>query len=220
VKPFNFSYKDNMTPMSQLNDALKQRRSIRHYQDRPVPVDVLKGVLEAASFAPSAHNAQPWRFVVLADVDAKETFANAMAQVWLEELERDHIPKNMRWATVNRSVERFTSAPILVLACLTMENMDSYADEERRRVERDLAVQSLSAAIQTLLLAAHGAGLGACWYCAPIFCQDAVREALQIHCSVEPQALIPKGYPAEVPNVPKRLPLEAYVHAGKWGQPF
>ncbi len=202
--------------MPPLSDALKQRRSIRYYQNRPVDLTLVKSLLETASFAPSAHNAQPWRFVVLTDSENKETLANAMAQVWLAELEREHIPKNMRWATVNRSVQRFIAAPVIVLACLSMENMDTYPDEKRQNIERDLAVQSLGAAVQTLLLAAHAEGLGCCWYCAPIFCQDAVREAFQIPADVEPQALITLGYPAEAPNVPARMPVDAFTYVDRW----
>ena len=206
--------------MSHLIDVLKQRRSIRKYQNRPVPTETIRAILEAAAYAPSAHNAQPWRFIILTENEQKNGLADAMAQVWLAELERDHVPKNTRWATVNRSVERFTAAPVLVVACLTLEDMDSYPDAERQNNERDLAVQSLGAAIQTLLLAVHANGLGACWYCAPLFCKTAVRQALEILGEVEPQALITVGYPDETPKTLQRNPLETYVYLNKWGNPL
>jgi coenzyme F420-0:L-glutamate ligase/coenzyme F420-1:gamma-L-glutamate ligase len=206
--------------MSNLTDALKQRRSIRKYQNRAVPPEKIVQVLEATSYAPSAHNAQPWRFIVLTQGAQKNNLADAMAHVWLAELERDHVPKNIRWATVNRSVERFTAAPVLILACLTLENMDTYPDAERQIIERDLAVQSLAAAIQTLLLAAHANGLGGCWFCAPLFCKSAVRQALEIPDAVEPQALITLGYPDESPKMPLRRPLQKYTYNKKWGTPL
>jgi F420 biosynthesis protein FbiB-like protein len=203
--------------MSSLIDVIKSRRSVRRYTLQPVPSEIIGSLLEAAAFAPSAHNAQPWRFVVITGEEQKNAVANAMAQVWLKELELDHIPRNMRWATVSRSVERFTSAPVLILACLTMEEMDTYPDAERQQSERDLAVQSLAAAVQNLLLAAHASGLGACWYCAPIFCKSAVREAMEIPADVEPQALITVGYADEKPKAPPRKNAESYVHMEKWG---
>jgi coenzyme F420-0:L-glutamate ligase / coenzyme F420-1:gamma-L-glutamate ligase len=203
--------------MSDLPEALRQRRSIRKYTDETVPIEVIRSILQTASYAPSAHNAQPWRFVVITGQDQKEAFADAMAQVWEAELERDHIPKNIRWATVNVSVERFTVAPVLVLCCLSMEDMDTYPDAERQKTERDLAVQSLAAAVQNLLLAAYGEGLGACWFCAPIFCKPAVRKALDIPDDVEPQALITLGYPAEVPKMPERFSLDRFAYLDKWG---
>ena len=205
--------------MSNLTDIIKQRRSIRTYKPEPVPIEIIRELLETAAHAPSAHNAQPWRFIIITDPEQKNAFADVMTQVWLAELERDHIPKNTRLETVNRSAERFTAAPVLILACLTLEDMDTYSDPERQNSERDLAVQSLAAAIQTLLLAAHAKGFGACWYCAPIFCKAAVRQALEIPSDVEPQALITVGYPAEIPKTPQTYPLETYVYMEKWGNP-
>jgi coenzyme F420-0:L-glutamate ligase/coenzyme F420-1:gamma-L-glutamate ligase len=206
--------------MSNFIDEIKSRRSIRKYIEKPVSAEVVRSILEAASFAPSAHNAQPWRFVVLTQDEQKNSLANAMAQVWLKELEMDRIPKNIRWATVNRSIERFMAAPVLIVACLTMENMDRYPDDERQRNERDLAVHSIAAAVQTLLLAAHAKGLGACWYCAPVFCKTEVRRALGIPDTVEPQALVTLGYSDESPKVPSRNSFESFVHAEKWGNSF
>ena len=206
--------------MSILTDALKHRRSIRKYKPEPIPTELIKDLLEIASYSPSAHNAPPRRFIVLTDNLKKNVLANAMAEVWLVELQRDHIPKNTQWATVNASVERFTSAPILVLACLTLEDMDTYPDSERQNNERDLAVQSLAAATQTLLLAAYDNGLGACWYCAPIFCKTAVRKALKIPDDAEAQALITLEYPAEVPKTPQRYPTEKFSYLNEWGNPL
>ena len=206
--------------MSSFIDEIKSRRSIRKYTKQPIPRDVIREILEAASFAPSAHNAQPWRFIVLTQAEPKNALANAMGQVWIKELELDHIPKNIRWTTVNRSSERFMTAPVLILACLTMENMDNYPDAKRQQNEHDLATHSLAAAIQTMLLAAHALGLGACWYCAPIFCKPAVRKALGIPENVEPQALITIGYPNESPKTPPRTPPENFAHGEKWGTPF
>jgi coenzyme F420-0:L-glutamate ligase / coenzyme F420-1:gamma-L-glutamate ligase len=206
--------------MSIFINEIKSRRSIRSYTEQTISKELIRSILETASYAPSAHNAQPWRFIVLIDEDQKEKLADAMAEVWLAELERDHIPKNTRWTTVNASFERFTSAPVLILACLCFEDMDVYPDEERQKTERDLAVQSLAAAIQTLLLAAYTEGLGTCWYCAPIFCKDNVKKALGIPEDVEPQALVTLGYPAENPMQPQRHPVEAYAHLNKWDNPL
>jgi coenzyme F420-0:L-glutamate ligase / coenzyme F420-1:gamma-L-glutamate ligase len=206
--------------MSDFISEIRTRRSIRKYQPTIVPTEILHNIIKAASYSPSAHNAQPWRFIAITGHEQKEALADAMAQVWLEDLERDHIPKNTRWATVNASMERFTSAPALIVCCISMEDMDSYPDVERQKNERDLAVQSLSVAIQNLLLAAHAEGLGACWFCAPIFCKAAVREALDIPDEVEPQALITLGYPAENPKMPERHPVEAYAYLDKWGNPL
>lgn len=116
--------------------------------------------------------------------------------------------------------ERFANAPVLIVACLSMEGMMAFADEQRQRAERDLAVESLAAAVQNMLLAAHALGLGACWYCAPAFCKQTVREALQIPQTVEPSALIIMGYPAESSTAKTRKALRDYCFVDDWGKPF
>lgn len=184
---------------------------------KPLPKQAVKILIEAASYAPSAHNAQPWRFIVLENLEAKRALADAMAHVWLAQLELDNIPVRIRQASVKESVKRFSSAPVLVLACLDMRNMNTYPDEERAVAERDLAVVSLGAGIQNLLLSAQEYGLGACWYCAPSFSRVAVRNALGIPSEVEPHALITVGYPAEAPKMPARLPIEEFAFREKWG---
>jgi F420 biosynthesis protein FbiB-like protein len=141
-----------------------------------------------------------------------------MAEQWLQDLERDQVHRETREVLARESVEQFANAPVLVVACLTLEDMDQYPDKERRRCERDLAVQSLAAAVQNMLLAAHARGLASCWYCAPLFCPTAVRQTLKLPDEVEPQALIAFGYPAEQPPSPPRKPVESVVYFDRWGK--
>jgi F420 biosynthesis protein FbiB-like protein len=202
--------------LSPLIEGLKQRRSIRRYQNKPVPKELLKLLIEAASYAPSAHNAQPWRFIIITEDENKCNLANAMGEVWLEELRADGIPQRVREAFVRASVERFSNAPALILACLTLEDMEKYPDEQRQNYERDLAGQSVGAAIQNLLLAACAEGLGACWYCAPVFCKTAAKTALGLPDDVDPQALITLGYPNESPQMPPRKSTEEIASAEQW----
>ncbi len=204
--------------MSNLDDAIKQRRSIRKYQSRPVPQKIVLDVLEAAGWAPSAHNSQPWRFVVLEDAQVKRELAERMAEVWAADLTKDGVTVEENKRIERR--ERFAKAPVLILACLTMEGLRKFSDAERQSWERDLAVESLGAGLENLLLATHGAGLGACWYCAPAFCKSLVREILNIPEEVEPHAFITIGYPEESPHAPSRRMLAEYCFNDKWGNPL
>src|SRR3990170_1911881 len=149
--------------MDYIIDAIKERRSIRKYSSRPVSIEILREILEAARWAPSAHNAQPWRFIVLTDAASKAVLAEAMAEAWNADLARDGLAVTARATMTEASKKRFANSPALIVACLTMLNMRKYPDASRRKSERELAVQSMGAAIQNLLLAAHSKGLGACW---------------------------------------------------------
>jgi len=199
-------------------DLIKGRRSIRKYSLREVPRDVLFKILETARWAPSAHNAQPWRFIVVMDRSLKRKLAERMAEEWIKDMRRDGVPWNTREKLANASIRQFTDAPVLIVACLTMEDMDTYPDSRRMTYEHIMAVQSLAASIQNILLAAYSEGLGACWFCAPLFCQDAVRKVLGIPSNVEPQALITLGYPSEKPAPPPRKPLREIVYINYWGE--
>ncbi len=203
--------------MDPVVDLVKKRRSIRRYLSRKVEGAVVREVLEAARWAPSAHNAQPWRFIVLTNASLKRNLAEAIAAAWKLDMAKDGVPIEVRENKAAASVERFACAPVLIVACLTLQDMARYADELRQNCERDLAVQSLGAALQNMLLVAHAKGLGACWFCAPVFCKDTVRNALKVPMDVEPQALIALGYPAETPKAPPRKPLQSYAYQACWG---
>ena len=202
--------------MPDLLDAIKTRRSIRKYLPKPVQKEVVLRVLEAAGWAPSAHNSQPWRFIVLEDASVKRRLADAMADAWAKDLQKDGLTVQVEKRA--ERVERFANAPVVILACFTMDGLRKFPDAERQMYERDLAVQSFGAALQNLLLAAHAKGLGACWFCAPAFCKETVRKVLKIPDAVEPQAFVAMGYPAEKPQVPIKKLLEGYCFVDMWGR--
>jgi coenzyme F420-0:L-glutamate ligase/coenzyme F420-1:gamma-L-glutamate ligase len=201
--------------MPDLLDAIKGRRSVRKYLPRKVPDELVEEVLVAASWAPSAHNAQPWRFIVLSDASVKQRLAEAMAEAWASDLAKDGL--NVEAEKRRTRVERFVNAPTLILACATMDGFRKFPDEKRQKCERDLAMQSLGAAMQNLLLVAYSAGLGACWYSAPGFCKEIVRELLAIPDAVEPEALVTMGYSAETPYVPAKKSFAEYCFVDTWG---
>jgi len=203
-----------------LLNIIKNRRSVKEYSSKEVSKEVLFRILEAVRWAPSAHNAQPWRFIVIRDSALKQRLAEDMASRWNQDMSKNGVPKEHRESLIKASVERFGNAPVVIVACLTMEDMDEYPDDRRKKIEYVMAVQSVAAAIENMLLAAHGEGLGSCWFCAPLFCPDIVRKTLKIPKHVDPQALITLGYPANKPNPPPRKPLEDVVHQDYWGHPI
>jgi F420 biosynthesis protein FbiB-like protein len=183
-----------------------------------VPQELVLEVLAAAGQAPSAHNAQPYRFIILENPQIKRKLAEAMAQAWAADLESDG--KTITQEKRQERVNRFANVPVLILACtIPVEGLPNWPDERRRGCVRDLAVQSLGAALENLFFAAHAVGLGGCWYAAPCFCKTVVRAQLQIPEEVEPQAFVTLGYPVEVPPVPKKKPLWDYCFRDKWGMP-
>lgn len=178
-------------------NLIRGRRSIRRHKPDPVPPDLIDKLLEAANWAPSAHNKQPWRLAVITNPETKRDLATAMGARLREDLSADGLSKDSIDQDVNRSFDRITAAPLLVLLCLTMDDMDHYPDARRIQNEMTMAVQSTAMAGQNLLLAAHALELGACWMCGPLFCQETVRQYLQLPSGWQPQGLIAVGYPDE-----------------------
>jgi coenzyme F420-0:L-glutamate ligase / coenzyme F420-1:gamma-L-glutamate ligase len=183
--------------MESMLTTILERRSIRRYQPDSISRTVVEQILNAAIWAPSAHNRQPWRFAVIEIAETKERLALAMGARLRRDLAKDGVPEEAIEKDASRSYTRITSAPVLIALCLSMVDMDSYPDEHRSRNEYLMAVQSTAMAGQNLLLAAHEAGLGACWMCAPLFAPDVVSEVLQLPQDWQPQALLTLGYPAE-----------------------
>src|SRR4051795_4474410 len=114
-----------------LLELIKGRRSIRRYEPRAVPRALVRELLDAASFAPSPHNRQPWRFAVLTEPPAKERLADAMGARLRADRTRDGDPPDAIDADGARSRARICDAPVAVLAALTMADMDLYEDPAR-----------------------------------------------------------------------------------------
>jgi PPOX class probable F420-dependent enzyme len=187
------------------------RRSVRQYTTRPVPRPLVEQVLEAARWAPSPHGRQPWRFAVLTRDESKDRLAEAMAAEWRRNLEMDHEPPEIVAIRLEKSRQRICQAPVLVVPCLYLADLDRYPDPERQAAEETMAVHSLGTSIQNLLLAAYSLGLDGGWMCAPLFCPGVVREALGLDAALVPHALITLGYAAQDPVRRPRRPLDELV---------
>ncbi|WKZ38231.1 MAG: nitroreductase family protein [Anaerolineales bacterium] len=191
-----------------LHDFLRTRRSVRRFKTDPVPDSILRNLLHTATFAPSAHNRQPWRFIVLTTSPARENLSNAMAEEFQRDLEKDNLASDEIAKRVSKSRERIAGAPLVIILCLDMSEMDEYPDSRRKKAEYIIATQSVANAGMQLLLAAHAEGLGGVWVCSPVFAQETVQNALNISETWEPQAMFLLGYPAETPALRDRKKIQ------------
>lgn len=176
-----------------------------------MPDPVINDILHTVTFAPSAHNRQPWRFCVATAPLVKQTLADAMAIEFQRDLENDGLPHEEIQKRVARSRERMISAPVLILLCLDMSEMDVYPDAKRQKAEYLMAVQSVANAGLQLLLAAHAEGLGGVWVCSPLFAQGTIQEVLDLPKTWEPQAMFFVGYPEVMPDARGRKPLDEII---------
>lgn len=196
-----------------LDETIRGRRSVRAFRSQRVPRSLVEAAIAAAGWAPSPHGRQPWRFAVVEAAAQRAALAAAMGATWQQQLELDGQDEATVAHRLRRSRERLTTAPLLVVPCLYLEDLDQYPDPLRQDAERTMAIQSLGAAIQNLLLSLYAAGLDAGWMCAPLFCPEVVQRHLGLADTLEPQALIAVGYAAKAPNRRARLPLSDLIVA-------
>jgi F420 biosynthesis protein FbiB-like protein len=150
--------------------------------------------------------------VVLTNEQPKQRLAAAMGLEWQRTLAMDGEPEEVIQIRLEKSRERIRSAPALVLVCLYLEDLDHYPDPARQQAEEVMAIQSLGAAIQNMLLAAYTVGLDCGWMCAPLFCPDTVCDALDLDGSrLIPHALITVGYAAQDPRRRPHRPLDELI---------
>src|SRR5262245_2354103 len=190
---------------------IKGRRSVRRYQERLVPRELIEQVIEAARWAPSPHGRQPWRVGVLTRRATKLRLADAMGDEWRRQLAFDGQDAATIELRRRKSYERIVRAPAIVIPCLYLADLDKYPDVARDAAETTMAIQSLGCAVQNMLLMAYSLGLDGGWMCAPLFCPEVVVGALGLDPALIPHALITLGYAAADPVRRERRPLDDLI---------
>jgi F420 biosynthesis protein FbiB-like protein len=186
---------------------VEARRSIRAFLPDPVPRAVLDALVEAACLAPAPHHSRPWRFAVVDTPEAKTALAQGMGARWRVDLEGDGVAAARIDELIDASHAKIAHAPALVLGCLTWDGLDRYPDERRQRAEWGMALLSLGAAVENMMLAAADRGLASCWIASPIFCPEAARDALALPGEWLPHAMVVVGTPDPAYEGRKRPPV-------------
>ncbi len=194
-----------------LNETLRtvaNRRSIRSFTDQPVTDEDLAALLHAANAAPSAHNQQSWRFIVIRG-DAKRKL------VELASSRAAAFPKPSS-ALLRMASRSLAGAPVAVAVANTGDLIAH--GTELFKVEKEMArdffhtmeIQSSAAAVENLLLAATSLGLAAVWLGILFLIKDDVLKSLG-EPKGEFMAIVPVGHAARPSKGPKKQPLESIV---------
>jgi coenzyme F420-0:L-glutamate ligase/coenzyme F420-1:gamma-L-glutamate ligase len=192
---------------TELHDWLRSRRSVRRFRAQVPSREVITRILETATWAPNAHNRQPWRFVQLESAQSRGALAGAMGAEFAKALTAEGLDASQIEAQLKRSRDRVLEAPAAILLCLDTKVLDKYEDQTRTQGEHLMGVQSVALAGGQLLLAAHAEGLAGVWMCAPLFTPAEISNALSLPESWEAQGLILLGWAANEAPQKQRLDI-------------
>ena len=187
--------------MNKPQQFLRMRRSIRRFKRDPVPASVVDTILRTATFAPSAHNLQPWRFVKISSDLAKVELGHALLSKLRADMKAKNTPQVEIEKRVKISLRRIEEAPIIILLC-----RDQTILREDTSEEKIMAVQSTAVAGLQLLLAAQAEGLSGNWVCWVLYAQDKIIDALKLPKSWLPEAMFFLGYANGKPKKANRHP--------------
>jgi nitroreductase len=204
-----------------LLDLVKSRRSIRAFTDRPVSEETVEKVIEAARWAPSGANSQPWEFVVIRDQATKDRMALWARQhqelVHEAELTR---PEELRWGSAARPVSDpvFKNTPVLILVLGDPRVCESFPLlTYLERQERNL-VSALAGAFLCMTLAATSLGLGCHWtsLVGSAYPSAMIADLLGIPADYCVYDMMGLGYPAAEPKPRVVREREALTHYGRY----
>ncbi len=165
-------------------EAIKSRRSVRAFTQKNVSEEEVEKLIDAARWAPSAGNIQPWEFIVVRKPETKRKLSiAALDQTFIEE------------------------APVVIVVCANQ--IRSGRGYGARGIHL-YCLQDTAAATQNLLLAACARDLATCWIGA--FREEEARKALNLPEGIRPVAIIPLGYPAKKPMARSRRPLSEILY--------
>ncbi|MEI6674616.1 MAG: nitroreductase family protein [Verrucomicrobiota bacterium] len=198
-----------MIAYDQLLELMQSRRSVRRFDARAVSREDVARLLDSARWAPSNHNRQPWKFIVLDDRaqirDLAEQVRLGMESKLqsLPEVAAVHAAGLVQYGTF------FSAAPVLIVAMhkLPIAAAAPLWDGTRNPELVSGEPLSVAMAMQNILLAAHALGLGACVMTAPLLA-DNLSELLQVPPGFAITGLIALGYPDGTPLTPRRKSLD------------
>ncbi len=183
----------------ELFEVVKKRRSIHYFTDEEVSNRDLNYILEAARWAPSAGNSQPWRFIIVRKPENIHKIWESTTGIQFPISSKRSIP-----VTPQNFIKK---VPCIIVVCT-----DPTAYKGRQAsINSDLyCIQDSAIAIMNLLLAVCDRGLGACWV--GMFKEEKLKEALDIPPHIKPVAIIPIGHTKSKEKPRPRKPIEEILY--------
>lgn len=193
-------------------DVVRKRRTARSYSPHPVPDEWIGWILEAARWAPSAANSQPWEFIVIDDPDCKAI----LKKLFLDEALQH---QDSHYGSVTQKQAELLDNPVLIAVCGDPGSQDTYIDspEIPEACRHELFQLTMGATIQNMLLAATRLGLGSTWI-ARLARVPGVAELLEVPAHLRIISFVAVGYGDREPYFSESLrrPIDEKTHHNRY----
>ncbi len=206
-----------MSKTSDIYEVMQTQRAIRRWTDQPVDRDTIERIIQAACWAPSGSNSQPWGFLVVTDDGIRERLAEAIRNWFTAGLADRPDPSQLPDPTQRRMLtgafnlfDNFAAAPVWIIPCLVRP--------ESPAADGLIAGSSIYPSIQNLMLAARAEGLGTVLTTPQEGIMDDLRAELSIPDNARPVAIIPMGHPDANFGPVTRKPLDTFLHWNGWSE--
>lgn len=190
-------------------DVVHSQRACRAFSAEPVDDEVVEQVLEAATFAPSAENRQPWAFVVVRDQERRDAIGELTRKAWHgggRRYSEGRLSAGLLSEVDAGALGGVSAAPVLVVVC-----------GDARLSNAKVLEASVFPAVQNLLLAATALGLGSALTTLPLAFGADLVGMLGLPDDVQPMAVVPLGWPARRLGPPRRAPVTDKAHRETFG---
>jgi len=181
--------------MIDLMSLIQERRSIRKYEEKTVPEEALRQILEAVRWAPSWANTQCWEVIVVKSAGAKEKLQASLP------------PQG------NPAFKTIVQAPVVLVLCAKRGSSGYYKDVAVTKYG-DWMMYDLGIVTQNICLTAHALGLGT--VVVGLFDHAKAAAAMQLPEGYDLLSMIPLGYPAKSGAAPRRRETGEFTHCEKW----
>lgn len=210
-----------------LFEVMYQLRAMRRLKPDPIPEALIWQLLEAGTQAPSGSNSQVWRFVVVQDAEGKRFLQERYKRAWDAYAQAgmaaaasappsEELAARLRMARAAAELaEHLHEVPVLILVCMMPRPDLPMAAAGRRRSAA--AYSSIFPAVQNILLAARGLGLGSVLTTLHLMYEDEIKSRFGIPAEVETVALLPVGYPKGKFGPTRRRPVQEVTYWERWG---
>lgn len=213
------------------DEAIRLRRSVRSYSDRPVPDADIDAILRLALLAPTGGMAQAWSFIVVRDPEIRAAVAEMVIRGGAEYFQtvRPAAPdvsadEHAEWARgyAEQVLGNYRHVPVWIIGMVVPRNV---FPEDQRDAERVADLVSVGFAMENLFVAARARGLGTVPTVFHWYCEDEFRALLDIPAELEIPVITPLGYPTEFPvGLPPamaklRRPWRTLIHDDHWDNP-